>query len=126
MNERMILPSDVFRIDAGQWCAQIESFIRVKLESSRLDGIVVPISGGLDSSVVAALCTRAVGKEKVIGLMLPERLGNPDATRYGRLIAGHLGIKTEKINISLILMGLGISNLLLSAISGWTISIEVI
>lgn len=118
MNEKVTLNQDIFKINAGEWSAQIEKFIRDKLESSHLDGIVVSISGGLDSSVVAALCTQAVGKEKVIGLMLPERLGNPEADRYGSLIARHLGIKTVKRNISPVLRGLGTSNLLLSAISG--------
>ena len=118
MSERVILIPDDFIIDAGQWCAQIERFIEEKFDSSYQNGIVVPISGGLDSSVVAALCTRAIGKEKVIGLMLPERLGNPEAVRYGQMIARNLGIQTVKVNISPVLRGLGTSNLLLSAISG--------
>lgn len=118
MSEKMILTPDIFTIDAQQWCAQIGLFIKEKFNLSNLDGIVVPISGGLDSSVVAALCASAVGQDKVIGLMLPERLGNPEANRNGRLIARHLGIRTEKINISPVLRGLGTSNLLLAAISG--------
>lgn len=105
-------------IDAAKWCEQIELFIRKKFEASHLSGIVVPISGVLDSSVVAALCARAVGKDKVLGLMLPERLGNPEATHYGQLIAKHLGIRTARFNISPILRGLRTSNLFLSAISG--------
>jgi len=112
------LTPEAFQIDAQEWCKQIETFISDKFSLSYRDGIVVPISGGLDSSVVATLCTRAIGKEKVIGLMLPERFGNPEANYYGQLIAKHLDIKTMKINISPILKGLGTSNLFLSAISG--------
>lgn len=118
MNDKVTLNPDIFKINAQEWSTQIEEFIRDQLNSSNLDGIVVPISGGLDSSVVAALCTRAVGKEKVMGLMLPERFGNPEAVRYGELIARHLGISVVKYNISPVLRGLGTSNLLLSAISG--------
>ena len=77
MSEKVILTPDIFDIDAQQWCAQIGLFIQGKFISSDLDGIVVPISGGLDSSLVASLCAYAVGQDKVIGLMLPERLGNP-------------------------------------------------
>lgn len=118
MNEHMKLTKDVFQIDTQQWCREIEDFINEKFSESYRDGIVVTISGGLDSSVTAALCTRAVGKDKVKGLMLPERWGNPEADYYGRMISKHLGIETVKINISPILRGLGTSDLLLSAISG--------
>jgi len=118
MSNEAILTPDAFKIDARHWCRQIEAFILERYSGSRRAGIVVPISGGLDSSVVAALCTRAIGADKVIGLMLPERMGNPETDRYGLLIAKHLGIKTMKINISPILRGLGTSNPFLSAISG--------
>lgn len=118
MNGTVILTPDIFKIDAQKLCAQIETFIREKFNSSTFDGIVVPISGGLDSSVVAALCARSVGKDKVTGLMLPEILGNPEATYYGRMIAANLGIIPVKINISPVLRGLGASNLFISAISG--------
>ncbi len=118
MNKDVKLTSDAFKIDAENWCGQIEEFIKESYEGSQKNGIVVPISGGLDSSVVATLCTRAIGRENVIGLMLPERLGNPEADHYGLMIIKHLQIKTMKINISPILRGLGTSNLFLSAISG--------
>lgn len=123
MNEQIILSKDVFQIDAQEWCRKIETFIKEKTSESYREGIVVTISGGLDSSVTAALCVRAIGKEKVTGLMLPERWGNPEAEFYGNMIAKQLGIKVVKINISPILRGLGTSNLLLASISGrsfWT------
>lgn len=118
MSRNINLNQEAFKIDAQECCKQIETFISDNFNLSYRDGIVVPISGGLDSSVVAALCTRSIGKKKVIGLMLPERLGNPEANYYGQLIAEHLDIPTMKINISPILRGLGTSNLFLSAISG--------
>lgn len=118
MSDDGILTPDAFKIDAQSWCAQIEAFIKEQFNASHRAGIVVPISGGLDSSVVAALCTRAIGKENVMGLMLPEKFGNPEADHYGRLIAKHLEIHTLRIGISSILRGLGTSNFFLSAISG--------
>lgn len=118
MSTKTNLTPDAFQINACEWCRQIETFINERFVLSYRDGITVPISGGLDSSVVAALCTRAIGKEKVIGLMLPERFGNPEANYYGRLLAKHLDIQTIKVNISPVLRGLGTSNLFLSAISG--------
>jgi len=68
---------------------------------------VVAISGGLDSSTVVGLCVRAVGKQKVIGLNLPEKNGNPDALRFSQLMAGSLGFKTNTIDISKILAEVG-------------------
>ncbi len=112
------LSEEAFRIDAARWCREIESFIRHKFDESMREGIVVGISGGLDSSVTAALCVRAVGRDKVVGLLLPERFGNPEAGRYGRMIAAHLGIPTARINITPILRGLGTSDLFLASISG--------
>lgn len=58
------------------------------MSQSGYRGIVVPISGGLDSSVTAALCVRAMGAHRVTGLRLPERWGNPDAEKYGAMING--------------------------------------
>jgi NAD+ synthase len=118
MYEKIKLTKDAFQIDAQQWCKEIEEFIREKFSESNRDGIVVTISGGLDSSVNAALCASAIGKDKVKGLMLPERWGNPEADYYGRIMVRHLGIDTEMINISAILRGLGTSNLILSITSG--------
>lgn len=118
MTDDIILTKDVFQIDAKEWCNEIETFIKNKTAEFHSDGIVVTISGGLDSSVTVALCVRAIGKDKVTGLMLPERLGNPEAEHYGRMIAKKLGIKVVRINISPILRGLGTSNLLLAAVSG--------
>lgn len=52
---------------------RIENFIRDYVDRSGSEGLVLGMSGGLDSSVVAALCSRALGeKNKVLGLCLPE------------------------------------------------------
>lgn len=118
MSEKVMLTRDAFQIDAEQWCGEIESFIRREYAHSNRSGIVVTLSGGLDSSVTAALCVRALGRERVIGLLLPERGGNPEAAHYASLIAKHLGIQTAKVNISPILRAMGTSNYLLAVISG--------
>lgn len=114
-------------IDPGQWCSDIETFIRTKFIESKKDGILVTVSGGLDSSVAAALVTRAVGKEKVTGLMLPERFGNPQANRYGKLSIQQLDIRSKKIYINPVIRSLKISNLLLTFLGGrafWQNQIE--
>lgn len=114
----LFLNESVFRIDAHAFCRDIEEFIRRTVADSRRDGVVVAISGGLDSSVVAALCANALGKERVTGLLLPERFGNPEANRYGELIARHLGIAFRRIGISPVLRAMGAANLIFTITAG--------
>ena len=56
-------------------------------------GLVVAMSGGIDSSVCAALAVKAVGAGKVFGLLMPEQDSSPDSVHKGRLLAEHLGIE---------------------------------
>ncbi|HQX79214.1 MAG TPA: NAD(+) synthase [Steroidobacteraceae bacterium] len=70
-------------------------------------GLVVAISGGIDSSVSAALAVRAVGPKRVYGLLLPERVSSPASTHRGRLLAEHLGIEYEIFDIAPALEALG-------------------
>ena len=65
------------------------------------------MSGGIDSSVVAALCVRALGPERVLGLLMPERDSSDDALRLGSMLAEHLGIRHVVENIAPALKGLG-------------------
>jgi len=55
-------------------------------------GLVVAISGGIDSACVAALAVRAVGPRRVFGLLLPEKDSSPLSTKLGRELAEKLGI----------------------------------
>lgn len=103
----MKLNREVFLIDCEAQCRRIESFLREKLTELHRDGIVVAISGGLDSSTVVTLCVRAVGKERVSGLVLPEKHGNPDAYVFAKKLASSLGIKTIVVDISKLLGALG-------------------
>jgi NAD+ synthase len=84
-------------------------------------GIVVAISGGVDSSTVLALAVRAVGKERVTGLILPEKQGNPDAERYALQMAQRLGIQTKTIDISGLLAKAGSYNFILAHIPSRTL-----
>lgn len=70
-------------------------------------GLVVAISGGIDSSVSAALAVRAVGAKRVYGLLLPERVSSPQSTHRGRMLAEHLGIEYEIFDIAPALEALG-------------------
>lgn len=108
MSEPAVFSRDLLRIDPGAAAAQIESAIRdIVFSRLRRKGAVVAISGGVDSSVVAALCARALGKERVFGLLLPEADSSPDSLRLARLLAGSLGIRTETEDITAILNAAG-------------------
>jgi len=84
-----------------------ESICRILMEDLKRRGAVVAMSGGIDSSVVAALCTRALGKEKVKGLFLPEKDSSGDSLRLARGLAEHLGIETHLVEIAETLEALG-------------------
>jgi NAD+ synthase len=114
----MALDESAFAIDAERYASLIASFIADAMTDLSRAGVLVPISGGLDSSVVASLAVRAVGKEAVTGLLLPERQGNPEAELYAHRIAESLGIETNTIDISKALKGLGAYDLALSKIPG--------
>ena len=58
---------------------------------------VIGISGGKDSSVAAAVCVKALGKDRVIGVLMPQ--GEQADIAYSRLLVDTLGIKSYTINI---------------------------
>ena len=58
------------------------------------------LSGGVDSSLSAALAARALGPERVHGFLLPYRTSSPESERDARAVAGHLGIPHRAIDIS--------------------------
>jgi NAD+ synthase len=70
-------------------------------------GFVVAMSGGIDSSVSAALCVRSIGPERVYGLLLPERDSSGDSAVRGRLLAEHLGLQYELFDIAPTLDAIG-------------------
>jgi NAD+ synthase len=91
---------DVLTIDCTIVAAQIEETIREQvLGTLRRKGAVVGLSGGIDSSVVAALCAQALGKERVLGLFMPERDSSSDSLDLGKMVAEAIGIPTELENI---------------------------
>jgi len=70
-------------------------------------GVVIGLSGGIDSSVTAALAVRALGLERVLGLEMPERHSAGETLRLSGMVADFLGIETVRENISGILESVG-------------------
>ncbi len=88
------------------------SAIAAKLKTSilttiRRKGAIVGISGGIDSSVSAALAVKALGPENVIGVLLPEKDSSEDSKELALLLARQLGIQTIEENITSALDGFG-------------------
>ena len=80
---------NVLKLDPAAEVTRITETLREQvLGQLRRRGAVVGISGGIDSSVVAALCTRAFGKEKVLGLFMPEHHSSDDALMLSRCLPG--------------------------------------
>ncbi|MCJ7458741.1 MAG: NAD(+) synthase [candidate division Zixibacteria bacterium] len=89
-------------------CERICEFIKEQIFTHfRREGAVVGISGGIDSALTAALSVRALGKDKVLGVFLPEKESNPISLTYGELLAKKLGIRTEKVDLTQALESLG-------------------
>ena len=70
-----------------------------QVKASGAQGIVIGLSGGVDSSVVAALAVRAAGKKKVCGLILP-CYSNQDDRRHAARVARMLGIRVKTIDLA--------------------------
>jgi NAD+ synthase len=93
------------RLDGGLEVAKIAESLTDYLTHSRRRGVVVALSGGIDSSTVAALCVAALGKERVFGLHMPEHESSPETIMLSRLVSESLGIDSAMEEISPILEG---------------------
>lgn len=77
------------------------------LKTLRRRGLVVAVSGGIDSACVAALAVRALGPKRVFGLLLPERDSSGVSTQYGRKLCEKLGIEYALVDIAPMLEAAG-------------------
>ena len=100
--------ADWLRFDAEAEVFRIAGAMRDQvLRQLRRRGIVLGLSGGIDSSVSAALAVAAVGANKVLGLLMPERDSDPESRRLGLMLAESLGIETVVEDIAPILAAAG-------------------
>lgn len=78
---------------------QVSDWIRMQVEGAGLSGVVLGLSGGIDSAVVSGLCARAVGKENVLGIIMPAH-SDPDDAEHAKLAAETWGIEHHTIDLS--------------------------
>jgi NAD+ synthase len=91
---------DVLKIDPVQEIDKLSEFIVSQVNTFRKKGVIVGLSGGIDSACIAAVAVHAIGNEKVIGLVLPESESNPISSEYAIKHAQALGIEHRQINIT--------------------------
>ena len=86
----------VLELDLPEIEKRIRRFIKDYVENAGADGVVLGLSGGVDSSTTAALSSLAIGGNRVLGLMLPEEeTRNPKDIDDAKLVAEKFGLKTQ-------------------------------
>ena len=95
--------ADVLAIDLEAEVARISASLRGYLTRARRKGAIVALSGGIDSSVVAALCVAAIGKDRVFGIHMPERDSSEDTLAFSTLVSDSLGIDSVVEDITPVL-----------------------
>ena len=87
----------------------LSNFIQSQtFEHFRKNGIVIGISGGIDSAVAASLAAKTIGSDKVLGLILPEKESNPESKLLAEKLAKSLKIETKTIDLTPILQSFNI------------------
>lgn len=84
-------------IDPAASAEALANFISQEVTDLRRDGALVGLSGGIDSAVVAALAVRALGPERVLGLLLPEHDSDPESRSLARRLARDLRIRHRTV-----------------------------
>jgi len=91
--------------ELGCRMGQVEQMIRYAYWKSGCKGIVVGLSGGVDSAVAATFCCLAIGGDKVFGLTLPSNVSNPADIKDAAALCKHLGMDHRVISIDPMLEG---------------------
>jgi NAD+ synthase len=107
MTMRAPFSAGLLRLDCEKEADRIAEAIRAYLMSVRRKGVIIGLSGGIDSSVTLALCVRALGKERVYGLHMPERDSSEDTLTFSRLVAQHFGVDSALEDITGLLEAAG-------------------
>jgi NAD+ synthase len=99
---------DLLKLDCAVEVDRICTFIRGEaLQNFRKKGVVVGVSGGIDSTTVAALAVRALGPDRVTALLMPEKDSSADTLQLSELVTEHLGVNAILEDISPVLEASG-------------------
>jgi NAD+ synthase len=101
METYMAFNRDILKIDAKKTITELADYVRREVHDVyHRNGVVVGLSGGIDSAVMAALAVEAVGKENVVGLILPEKESNPVSSSFAAKHANNMGIEFREVDIT--------------------------
>ena len=92
-------PLKIQNLNCQQTVEKLSVFIKSIIEQSGAKGVVLGLSGGVDSSLTVALCVHALGKDRVLGLLMPASFTPQQDTDDAHYLAEQLGIKTEVVSI---------------------------
>jgi len=108
-SKRIEFSKDILKINPESETERICQFIReMALKNFKRKGLVIGLSGGIDSALIGELAVRALGKERVLGVFVPEKESNPISLEYGQKQAAKLGIETVKVDITEYLQSFGV------------------
>jgi len=100
LNEQIL--EEIKNQDYPSITKKIEDFLKTQLEKSNSDGLILGLSGGIDSSVITFLCSRVL-KEKTLALVMPDSKISPkEETEDALKIIDDLGINYKLLDINLI------------------------
>jgi len=95
------LTAQALNLDWPEVDRRVCRFIKDYVERSKAKGVVLGLSGGIDSCTIGALSTRALGSHNVLGLLLFEReTRRTEDVRHAKLVAKEFGFKTETVDIT--------------------------
>lgn len=99
---------DILKLDAAAETERLVAWLPQAVRGQlHRRGVVVGISGGVDSATVLALCVRAFEPRAVVAVMMPDRDSSPDSERLARVLAAQFGVEPLLENITAALEGLG-------------------
>jgi NAD+ synthase len=99
-------PASIKLRSAAKEADRISSFIAKVVREASAGGVVVAISGGIDSAVVGALCTRALGKKRVFALLMPSSHTPEQDTADAMRLVDSWGVRWSKVSIAGLVEGL--------------------
>lgn len=79
------------------------NFVKEEVEKVGFKKVVLGLSGGIDSAIVAYIAAKALGPENVMGIMMPYKLSSRESVEHAELVVKDLGIKSKKIEITTML-----------------------
>jgi NAD+ synthase len=100
--------ADALRLDPAAATQRIAAAVREQVHRRlRKRGVVLGLSGGIDSSVTAALCAKALGAQNVFAVLMPEKDSDPESLYLGRLMVEALGVRSVIEDIEPVLSAAG-------------------